>query len=171
MLREGVRFESRNSADTYVRDGEVVESEALLTHVALDSVTFGGPQRQNIADALLLWTRAARKLALRHVLAALKYRCDPEDGHVRALVRALTGKEDPVDVAVMKHFVWQVKRKLNEMAVEDHLMVILYCAQRVGKSEAIRMFFDEMAKAQKTDMEAFKKPHRPVSRCEMPRAS
>lgn len=57
---------------------------------------------------------------------------------VEQFVEAITGARDPKDVAVMKHFVWQVKRKLLGLKVEHHMMPILSGKTGSGKSEAIR---------------------------------
>jgi predicted P-loop ATPase len=107
-----------------------------------------------------------------------------------SFVRAVTGHHSDLDIAVLKHFVWQVKRKLYEAEVEHHLMPIFCGSQQgTGKSVAVRkllrpiqqfkdeptnlaivgderqafrfarsfvLFFDEMAKATKADMESFK---------------
>ena len=185
-----VTFECRNSADVYVSNGHVIEAEMVLTRMALDAVTFGGPMRQSIADALLVWTHSAREAAMAVALSRLQHRPALDDSAARQFVRALTGGEDPVDVSVIKHFVWQVKRKLFDLPVEHHLMpIVVQRKQGAGKSEAIRrflgpveqfkdepsdltvvgderqsfrfarayvVFIDEMAKAAKTDMDAFK---------------
>jgi len=52
--------------------------------------------------------------------------------------RAITGKNDPVIVAVMNHFVWQVKRKVFGLPVTYHMMPIIVGPQGNGKSTAIR---------------------------------
>jgi hypothetical protein len=104
-------------------------------------------------------------------------------------VTAVTGTLDPVDRAVMAHFLWQVKRKLFGLAVEHHMMPLLHGAQGCGKTTAITkltsplkdlcdspgdlqmladpreafrlnrayvMFFDEMAKANRMDVDTLK---------------
>jgi hypothetical protein len=56
-------------------------------------------------------------------------------------VAALTGVQDALtfnlDVAVMKHFIWQVKRKLNDLPVEWHMMPILSGKTGGGKTRAM----------------------------------
>jgi hypothetical protein len=51
----------------------------------------------------------------------------------------ITGKSpaDPVDVAVLQQFIWQVKRKLFDRPVEWHLMPVLSGPQGSGKSVAV----------------------------------
>jgi hypothetical protein len=60
------------------------------------------------------------------------------DGELRRWVRAVTGDEDLVDLAVMKHFIWQVKRKLHGLPVMEHLMPVIFGPQRIGKTEAVK---------------------------------
>lgn len=51
----------------------------------------------------------------------------------------MTGKRSELDFAVMKHFFWQVKRKLKNMQVEYHMMPFFYGAEQgSGKSTSIR---------------------------------
>ncbi|WP_248345409.1 DUF3854 domain-containing protein [Anaeromyxobacter paludicola] len=189
MARNNVTCVFRNCAEQFQRDGRAVEAEVLRRLMVLDSVTYGGPQRLSIDDAFFVWTVGARDRAVADLQARLKHLPETGDFTLRSYVRALTGKEDPLDVAVLAHFIWQVKRKVFDMPVEHHLMPILFGAQRAGKSEAIRkllafveqfkdepgdltivaderqafrfarayvVFFDEMAKASKTDLDAFK---------------
>jgi hypothetical protein len=62
----------------------------------------------------------------------------PDDyASLKAWTFAVTGQADPVDVAVVAHFIWQVKRKLHGLPVERHMMPILVGAQNGGKSTAV----------------------------------
>lgn len=118
----------------------------------------------------------------------LRYRFSGDDA-LRRFARAVTGREDAVDAAVIAHFVWQAKRKLYALPVTNHLMPVFVGKQNGGKSTAIRkllapvqaltdapgdmkllederqsfrlakhliLFFDEMGKASKTDVDALK---------------
>lgn len=49
----------------------------------------------------------------------------------------LTGTYKPLDELVLKHFVWQVKRKLNDLPVVWHLMPILVGPTGGGKSTVV----------------------------------
>lgn len=53
-------------------------------------------------------------------------------------VKAVTGKESPADVAVMAHWLWQIKRRAYEQPVVFHIMPVLFGAQGGGKTEAIK---------------------------------
>lgn len=51
----------------------------------------------------------------------------------------MTGKRSELDFAVMKHFFWQVKRKLRNLPVDHHMMAFFYGnEQGSGKSTSIR---------------------------------
>ena len=123
MVKNGVTYEYRNSSDRFQLGGRSTEPEVLLRLMHLDAATYGGPAREAVDDALFIWTQRMRDAALDVLRARLKHRPDLDDSHVRAFVRALSGREDSVDVAVLKHFVWQVKRKVNDLEVERHLML------------------------------------------------
>lgn len=108
---------------------------------------------------------------------------------IEDFLTTLTGRYDEIDGAILKQFMWLVKRKLNNLSTTFHVMPILYGPQGVGKSTAIsiltaplaaytikgksldfvtdeRQFktlsmhyivvFDEMARANKTDINHLK---------------
>ncbi len=190
MMRNHATIEFIDGGEQFRWDGQPVEPDILKRRLALESEAAGGPGRTAIADALTLAIEDARVAALDELRASLKYRSGIDDSFIRSFARAVTGRESTVDVAVLKHFIWQVKRKVYDMEVEHHLMPIL-CGkhQGAGKSVAVRkvlrpierfkdepanlailgderqafrfsrsfvLFFDEMAKATKADIESFK---------------
>jgi hypothetical protein len=53
------------------------------------------------------------------------------------LMACITGRVDRVELAVMQHFLWQVKRKLNGKPVSWHMMPILYGKTGSGKSQVL----------------------------------
>lgn len=107
----------------------------------------------------------------------------------RDFLIALKGVALPEEIAVLEHFIWQVKRKLNGKSVAYHLMPIITGPQGTGKSTILELFleplravllqgrpvdfvtdeknfkalsenfiifFDEMAKASRTDADRLK---------------
>ena len=52
-------------------------------------------------------------------------------------VRAVTGGEDPTDIAVVAHFLWQVKRRSAGLRVAHDVMPIVVGLQGNGKSVAV----------------------------------
>ena len=64
--------------------------------------------------------------------------CETEDiTPIKNWVKAVTGNEEPHVVAIMAHFIWQIKRRLNDKEVVWHTMPIIFGGQGLGKSVAI----------------------------------
>lgn len=130
----------------------------------------------------------AKLKARKDTLDALK--CVKEDLQpLKQYIKALTGKEDKEDVAVMAHWLWQVKSKMLDKIPTYHIMPIFFGKQEGGKSTAVtkliqpienfrlnisldqmtddRYFkamaenyivvFDEMERADRTDIDSLKK--------------
>lgn len=72
----------------------------------------------------------ANKLAYNKAAAML----DP----VAEVTEIITGERNPVDIAVLKQFLWQVKRKMNGLPVTWHIMPIIWGKGGSGKSYIIR---------------------------------
>jgi hypothetical protein len=87
---------------------------------------------------MVLEARAARK---QEVVEQFIGRPASSDGleAAKAWIQAVTGKEDPVDLAVLLHFLWQVKRHAAGLPVEHDLMPVLFGREHgSGKTHAIR---------------------------------
>lgn len=52
-------------------------------------------------------------------------------------VTAATGRADELDIAIIAHWVWQVKRKATDKTVVNHIMPVFYGKQGGGKSVAV----------------------------------
>jgi len=52
-------------------------------------------------------------------------------------IEAVTGNQHPLDIAVMRHWIWQVKRKFKKLETQHHIMPIFYGKTRSGKTTAI----------------------------------
>lgn len=81
------------------------------------------------------------------VTVNLKYSPELEksgEHELKKWLTAVTGQSDSeLEYEVMRHFIWQVKRKLAGQPVQYHLMPILYGRiQGSGKSTAIRRLLD-----------------------------
>lgn len=59
---------------------------------------------------------------------------------ISQFVQAITGVAEPKHVAVFRHFIWQVKRRMLGLKVEHHRMIVLVGEQGAGKTEAIKAF-------------------------------
>ncbi len=68
---------------------------------------------------------------------------DPcEHSPIEQWVRAVTGTNSTFDVAVMSHFIWQVKRKLQGLDVVWHIMPILKGKTGGGKTIAVKRLME-----------------------------
>lgn len=66
------------------------------------------------------------------------------DEPLRAWVKAVTGVENELDVTVMKHFIWQVKRKMHGLPVEYELMPVICGQTGSGKSRAVERLIEPL---------------------------
>ncbi len=159
---------------------------------ALERLGRGSPNVTALRIAIEVWREEAAAEYREEVRSNLAFRPEVREAGAAAwddLLRAVTGRADPVEVAAFQHFAWQVKRKLSRLEVSDHLMPILFGKTGSGKSELVKrlirplagldfrpksvsilqderfdfgacaasiVFFDEMAKASKTDVESIK---------------
>lgn len=115
-----------------VIDGVVKPIDGVLERLHLDS--FEGPRfhDKTISAALGQWMEEQDSVAVKALCAKLAYDSTASGSSVERFVTACTGKADRVDVEVLRHFVWQVKRKLNSLPVDHHLMPILYRERAPG---------------------------------------
>lgn len=63
---------------------------------------------------------------------------------IRDFLIALKGVALPEEMAIIEHFIWQVKRKLNGKSVAYHLMPIITGPQGTGKSTLLELFLEPM---------------------------
>lgn len=71
-----------------------------------------------------------------------KVRFASEPGEFKVLtnfIRACTGDEQKLHIHVMAHWIWQVKRKIFNKPVRNHLMPVFSGAQGSGKSTALNI--------------------------------
>jgi len=68
----------------------------------------------------------------------LKYTVEVDDIEIKRYIQAITGQQLSTDIAILKHFIWQVKRKLNDKSVSNHIMPILFGRSGNGKSVAVK---------------------------------
>lgn len=136
-----------------------------------------------------IWEEEQRNAVVSEMRSLLEFNSAARTTSIEEWLRAVTGKVDGLDLAVMRHFIWQVKRKLTGQRVDWHIMPIFYGPSGSGKSRALEslfqvideiviapgdltvledtrnahifgkffvVFFDEMSKAEKVNIEALK---------------
>lgn len=68
----------------------------------------------------------------------------PPSNYMEEWVKATVHNATEVDVAIYKHFVWQVKRKLFELPVSYHMMINILGPQGIGKSASTNKFLSPL---------------------------
>ncbi|MBS1960080.1 MAG: hypothetical protein JST80_11445 [Bdellovibrionales bacterium] len=65
---------------------------------------------------------------------------------LRKFIQACTGKCDDLDLMVLAHWMWQVKRKMNALPVKKHMMIVFTGKQGSGKSTAVSTLVSSISK-------------------------
>lgn len=89
--------------------------------------------------ALEKWIEQQRENILENYKTRLAFDPTASDGF-SDFTLALTGRRHPLHDHVLKHFVWQVKRKMAGLEVIWHMMPAFTGKTHAGKSRAIRAF-------------------------------
>ncbi len=82
----------------------------------------------------------------RRAKAKDSFKCDQENLEpLKQWIKAVTGKVSADDLYVMAHWIWLVKRRLQEQAVVYHIMpIVISPKQGGGKSTAVRKLYSPM---------------------------
>lgn len=99
----------------------------------------GFPEK-DLVKAIEEYIAVKKDEALEGIKTSIKCTGENLDELKRFLIAA-TGECDDVELAVLAHMIWQVKRKIFHKKVYEHQMVIFRGAQGIGKTEAIRKIF------------------------------
>jgi hypothetical protein len=111
--------------------------------------------RSYIRDALNVYRHERSKVELTELAKWLTYTFTQSDP-VANWVNAVCGRKSDLDVVVVKHFIWQVKRKLAGKSVEHHMMPVLFGRSGAGKSVAVSRLIEPLLKvALQADMSIF----------------
>jgi hypothetical protein len=132
-------------------NGRSARMDVLVSRMVLDAVAYAGKQKsvddngrvravapfsqQHIEHVLTLWVQEQRERVIDGFRQQVAFTA-PNDVLERWMV-AVTGSRTPMDLAVMAHFIWQVKRKLFDLEVTNHVMPVLYGKTNSGKTTAI----------------------------------
>lgn len=118
--------------------------EGLLTRILCDANNVLLKLDKDLVQRVVVqWLAEKRELHLDEYRKWIAYDgAQPTEDHAARFIRALKGVDSEIDAAVLRHFIWQVKRKLLKIPVERHMMVVLYGAQNIGKSVAANKLFE-----------------------------
>jgi hypothetical protein len=121
----------------YRINGQEYASDLLAGRCYFDIMTSNKRIRSGDVDkALSLWKHEEDKAYRKTIVSSLCF--DPSvQGPWGELTELIKGQPDPLTTAILQHLVWQVKRKLNHLAVGHHMMPILYGKQGSGKTSLV----------------------------------
>lgn len=142
--------------DSLKKGDSVVEETLAISLLRLDAHEQDLEDlRSYIRDALNVYRHERSKIALTEITQKLTYSSTQNDP-VTSWVNAVCGRSSELDIAVVKHFIWQVKRKLAGQVVEHHMMPVLFGRSGAGKSVAVSRLIEPLrAVALQTDMSIF----------------
>lgn len=97
---------------------------------------------RDIDNALTRWIDRNKNEIRALCISGLAYKGPIEQAQAEPewhrLVGAITNTNQLETIVVLKHFIWQVKRKMQDLPVQDHMMPVLFGAQGSGKSTLIK---------------------------------
>lgn len=102
-----------------------------------------GVSRDLLKHFFSVWENEEREKALTNLKNHIAF--TKKNELVEEFVQAVTGISDNTDIAVMKHWIANCKRKLNGKIVKDHIMPILYGKTGSGKSVAIHKLTEPLS--------------------------
>jgi hypothetical protein len=80
--------------------------------------------------------------ARKDLVDVVKFQGNEDLSHLEAWLKATTNRVDRTELAVMAHFIANVKRKMANLPVMWHIMPIFYGPQGLGKTIAIQQLFE-----------------------------
>ena len=114
---------------------DVLHTEMLLHIRKSHTVT-----SNTLKEAILCFITAQSKARRFQMHASLTATAHEVEGstNLEKWVRAVTGACQETDLAVMRHYIWSVKRSMLDLDMCHHIMPIIYSPlQGIGKSQAV----------------------------------
>ena len=90
-----------------------------------------------LQSAMQKWYRLEKTKQREKLIESIKFDPSATDESLKKWLRLLTGEVIPWQLAIVKHWIQQVKRKLLRLPVEYHIFLIIYGAGEDGKTKAI----------------------------------
>ncbi len=144
-------FTSRNiqmkSCNEFYIDKDKLPFDILVATMNCDFIS-NKPEKtrinlQVLRNALDLKISSEQRKIREMIVEKLTYKPDL-NANMHNFITALLGKYDFITDMILRHFIWQTKRKIFGKKVYDHLMPIVYGSQGIGKSEAIKKFISPL---------------------------
>jgi hypothetical protein len=119
----------KSTNQAYLED--LIFCEALARKRTVDSCS-----QKTINAHLNIWLESEKENLLVDLRNHIKF--GGESPELERWLKAIRPEADETDLAVMRHWIWQVKRKIFSRSVENHLMPVFCGLTNTGKSVAIR---------------------------------
>jgi len=123
-----INGEQTNQA--YLED--LIYCEALSRKRTVDACS-----KQTINAHLNIWLESEKKMLIQDLRNHIKFGGE-SNKELKRWLQAVRPGSDDTDLAVMMHWIWQVKRKIFSLPVKNHLMPVFCGLTNTGKSVAIR---------------------------------
>lgn len=143
--------------DSIKQNDIAIDSRLALSNIRLSALFNGMAHIKNyLPDAIAVWKKEQSKMALESIKKSVSFSSAPPDSLIGVWVKSITGCDDNLNIKVMEHWIWQIKRKLAGLEVDHHIMPILYGKSGAGKSVAVRNLIGPLQEAAiATDMSIF----------------
>lgn len=145
--------------DSIKQMGNAIDSRLALSNIRLSALSNGMAHIKNyLPDAIAVWKKEQSKLAIETIRISVSYTDSTTTSNslMDTWVKSITGSSDNLNIKVLEHWIWQIKRKLAGLEVDHHIMPILYGKSGAGKSVAVRHLIGPLQEAAiSTDMSIF----------------
>ena len=102
-----------------------------------------------IADQVTKWTKIAKNQRIKEIIKLVNGQVISKEDEWKRLANAcfVISEECPLEycIAVLKKFIWQVKRKMNKLPVTRHLAIVITGEQEKGKTTFMELFLSVLS--------------------------
>lgn len=140
LSRYGGKFNPKNFDVSYNNGDGATIIEQIWVDANQQGHNF---KKDDIGNVLEIWKRDQHREVLREHLQKLCAGTLPADQEWNTLIEAITRNQSVnniVHILALQHFIWQVKRKLCDLEVQDHMMIVLCGKTGSGKSMFLKRF-------------------------------
>ena len=133
---------NRTLAGVWYADNKSTMVKTIISKMLLDYREFHSATYQVVSRELILayidrYVEQSQEDLLRDLKDRISYRGD--NNLVEKFLTAVVGEVDPIDLVVLKHCLWQVKRKMWGHRVTWHMMTVISGLTGSGKSVALKL--------------------------------
>lgn len=117
--------------------GVPFSDDIVLDHMIVESNKYQlkNKSKDVMRSMINVWKISEIEYNIKQMTKSIEF-TEPSD-EICKFVEAVTGTQHPLDIAVMRHWIWQVKRKFKRLETKHHIMPIFYGKTRSGKTTAI----------------------------------